>query len=205
MSAVGSRPRTTPAAVPIAIGKAAPEWSVTSWTDARDRKLSDYRGKIVMLGFWGTWCGPCVRSIPMMQALANKYEPRGVVFLNIHTPQEAMDQINKLRKLKSWQAPTAIDRGTSLSEGETAKLYGIGGFPSLIIIDRDGNIGFNSAVQPKDQEAFLSDMKTFAKSLNIPFPSEKSDNEAEVEKQMTTLMRAFLSAEIDKLLARPAP
>jgi beta-lactamase regulating signal transducer with metallopeptidase domain/thiol-disulfide isomerase/thioredoxin len=204
-SAVASPKPTALKPVPIAIGKAAPEWSVTGWSDHHDRKLSEYRGKVIVLEFWGTWCGPCVQSIPMMQALATKYEPQDVAFLNIHTPQEAMDQINKLKKLKAWQAPTAVDRGASLSEGETAQRYGVNGFPTIILIGRDGKVSFNSSVQPKDAEAFLTKMKAFAKSHSLPFPSEKGDNEVEAEKQLTALLRAYLSTEIDKLLARPAP
>jgi hypothetical protein len=115
-----------------------------------------------------------------------------------------MEQINKLRKLKSWNAPVALDRGASLSEGQTAQRYGVSGFPTVIIIDRDGKIGFNTSVEPKDRAAFLRSMQAVAKSAKIAFPSDKNGSDAEAEKQMNALVNALLSAEIDASLARRA-
>jgi outer membrane protein assembly factor BamB/beta-lactamase regulating signal transducer with metallopeptidase domain/thiol-disulfide isomerase/thioredoxin len=203
-STVAVRPRDTPKLVPLAVGKTAPDWEVAEWSDRAERRLSDYRGKVVVLDFWGTWCAGCVSAIPTMQALADKYEPQGVVFLSIHTPAGSMEQINKLRKLKSWNAPVALDRGASLSEGQTAQRYGVSGFPTVIIIDRDGKIGFNTSVEPKDRAAFLRSMQAVAKSAKIAFPSDKNGSDAEAEKQMNALVNALLSAEIDASLARRA-
>jgi thiol-disulfide isomerase/thioredoxin len=203
-SEVAIRPRDTPKLVPIAVGKNAPDWDVAEWSDGIDRRLSDYRGRVVVLDFWGTWCSGCVSGIPTMQALADKYEPRGVVFLAIHTPGESMEQIKKLKKLKGWDAPLGVDRGASVSEGKTAQLYGVRGFPTVVIIDRNGKIGFNSSVEPKDQAAFLRRMKAIAKSANLSFPSEKNEDQAEAEKQANAIIGAMLSAEIDEALARRA-
>src|SRR5262249_34180044 len=74
-SAAAPKPSAQPR-VAIAVGKTAPDWSLADWSDHRDRKLSDYRGKVVVLEFWGVWCGPCVQSIPLMQSLAIAYGGR---------------------------------------------------------------------------------------------------------------------------------
>lgn len=199
------RAKTKPDLVPIAAGKPAPEFSVVGWTDQQERKLSDYRGKVVVLDFWGTWCGPCVRQIPTMQELAHKYDPKDVIFLGIHTPQESFDQINKLRKLHSWEAPSAVDRGADNSDGETAQRYGVRAYPTIFIVDRDGNIALNS---PEDNDEFITSMKALAASFSIEFPSDlgEPDENAirEYEKQAMAVLLVFLSAEIDKQVARPA-
>jgi hypothetical protein len=56
--------RNTPKLAPIALGKAAPDWQVAEWADGANRQVSDYRGKVVVLDFWGTWCNGCVSGIP---------------------------------------------------------------------------------------------------------------------------------------------
>ena len=71
---------------PLAVGQQAPEWSLAGWSDGRQRQLSDYRGKIVVLDFWATCCGGCLYAIPVMEQLAKKYEKQGIVCLGIHTP-----------------------------------------------------------------------------------------------------------------------
>lgn len=195
-------PPSAPLPPSLKIGAAAPEWSLTGWTDGRERRLADYRGKFVVLEFWGTWCGPCVRSIPMMQALASKYEPRGVVFLGIHTPTDSMEQIIKLKRFKSWQTPSGVDRGTSFNDGETNRRYAIRGYPSLIIIDGAGKVAFNSTPDENDQKASLDKLKAFAKSANLAWPSDDNKDEAKAENQANALLTAFLSDQIDKLLAR---
>jgi hypothetical protein len=111
----------------------------------------------------------------------------------------------KLKKIKGWQAPLGIDRGASLSEGKTAQLYGVSGYPTIIIIDRDGKVGFNSAVEPKDRAALLGRMDALAKSHHLPFPSEKDGHHAEAEKQANAIIGALLSEEIDHSLGRRTP
>jgi thiol-disulfide isomerase/thioredoxin len=164
---------------PIEIGQTAPELVIEAWTDGKQHRLADYRGRIVVLDFWGTWCSPCVASIPVMQELADRYEARGVVFLGIHTPDGELDQINKLKKIKGWKTATGVDRGTTISDGASSQSYGVRGYPSIIVIDTEGKIAFNSGIQPKDIDAFMKEMQQLAESLQIPWPlPEKVDEES---------------------------
>ena len=152
---------------PLQIGVPAPEWLVKSWSDGKSRRLADYRGKVVVLDFWGVWCSPCINAIPAMKSLADQYEPRGVVFLGIHTADGDMHQINKLKKSMGWDTPTGIDKGTSITDSKTADAYGVTGFPGIVIIDTEGDVAFHTGILPKDMKVFMAGMEQLAKANDI--------------------------------------
>jgi|GEM_PF-1552661 len=184
---------------PIAIGSDAPELSIRSWIDGKQHRLSDYRGRVVVIDFWGVWCGGCVRTIPLMRDLAAKYESKNVVFLAIHTPDGDYDQINKLRKTHNWQTLTGIENGQEQSDGLTSSNYGVNGYPTFVVIDADGKVAFNSGIQPKDEDAFMKEMQQLATSLKIPWPIPENSEE-ESNSYMNRIFDAKFSSEIDKVL-----
>ena len=186
---------------PIAVGQVAPELALAEWTDGKPHRLADYRGQVVVLDFWGVWCGGCVESIPVMKELADKYEPQGVVFLAIHTPDGKRDQINKLRKLKAWNAACGIDRGATTSDGESSRRYGVSGYPSVIVIDPEGRIAFNSGAAPQDRDAFMKEMQQLAESLQIPWPLPEDGDRALMISHLIRLNVARLGREIEKTIA----
>ncbi|MEZ6117438.1 MAG: M56 family metallopeptidase [Pirellulaceae bacterium] len=184
---------------PVAVGAVAPELEIRGWSDGETRKLTDYRGKVVVLDFWGVWCSPCIHAIPAMQQLAEKYEPKGVVFLGIHTADGDLDQMNKLKKSMGWKTPSGLDLGSSNIDGKTSTSYGIRGYPSVVIVDARGKIAFNSSIEPESREAMMKEMEKLAKSNDIPWPPNE-DSEEEMKDTMTRLQIAMFSREIDRLL-----
>lgn len=196
--AVAVKPRE-----PINIGQMAPGWDIEAWSDGKTRTLADYRGRVVVLDFWGIWCGGCVQAIPMMQGLAEKYESKRVAFLGIHTPDGDLDQIEKLKKEKGWKTETGIDRGSSVADGASAARYGVTGYPSILVIDPEGKVAFNSSRDPKDEDAFLKELQQLAESLQMawPPPEDESEESEEAISYMNKLFGAMLSREIDKAIA----
>ncbi|MFC1758562.1 redoxin domain-containing protein [Planctomycetota bacterium] len=96
---VTAPPTETPKRLPaLAAGTAAPQWSIAEWTDGRQRKLTDYHGKVVVLDFWGVWCTPCIHAIPAMKELHDRYKEDDVVFLGIHTAGTDMSLVKRLLK-----------------------------------------------------------------------------------------------------------
>lgn len=186
---------------PVAVGAMAPELEIRGWSDDETRKLVDYRGKIVVLDFWGVWCGPCIHAIPAMQQLAEKYEPKGVIFLGIHTADGDLDQMNKLKKSMGWKTPSGLDLGSSIVESKTSTVYGIRGYPSVVIIDAEGKVAFNSSIMPESREAMMKEMETLAKANDIPWPPNEGSEE-EMKETMTRLQIAMFSREIDRLLQK---
>lgn len=184
---------------PIAVGKIAPEFDIDRWTDGGKRKLADYRGKVVVLDFWGVWCSSCIYSIPTMQSLADKYETKGVVFLGIHTPDGDLEQIDRLKKTKGWSHTSGIDRGQEINDGATALRYGVNGFPTVVVVDVAGKIAFNSGLQD-DPAQFMKEMQDIAAELKIPFPSPDKEPDDQAIANLGRLMEVMFAREIEKAL-----
>ncbi len=184
----------------LAVGSLAPEFETDAWTDGKTRKMFDYRGKVVVLDFWGTWCSPCVNAIPAMQAVADRFKPQGVVFLGIHTADGDVAQINKLKEMKGWSTPSCVDRGTSITDGKTCSAYGIRGYPSIIIVDKTGRVAYNSGIRPKDLSVFMAEMGELAKENGIPWPIDEKLPEEQLKNLMNSLLQVRIGREIERAL-----
>lgn len=99
-------------------------------------KLSDLRGKVVLVNFWASWCIPCADEAPDLQATYMKYKDRGVVFLGIDWTDIETDARNYLSRFGITYA-NGPDLGTKIGP-----LYHITGVPETYVIDKDGNIKY---------------------------------------------------------------
>lgn len=116
------------------VGKQAPELQVKDWS-GEPRSLKDLRGeKIVVLDFWGTWCPPCIASIPKNNEFHAAYKDKGVEFIGVCESQRPSRMtMEQVVEQKGIQYPTAKD-----IENKTTSSYGVMWFPFYVIIDRDG-------------------------------------------------------------------
>jgi len=165
---------------PLEIGKQAPEWAVSQWSDGKERTLADFRGKWVVLNFWSMAWNPSIRQIPFCQGVADQKQLTDVVFLSMHTPGGDPVQIKRLQKSTGWKAACAIDQGTTLFVGETAKRYGARN-PGTFIIDPEGKIAYNGVYKelpPSEVADRERELKELAASMNIPWPVPHDDSEA---------------------------
>lgn len=108
--------------------------------EGKEIKLSDYKGKIVVLDFWATWCGPCKASFPKMQDLVTKYKGKNVEFLFVNTWENGKeDEIFK--KVTTYITDKKFDFNVIFdSKQEVVTNYKIEGIPTRIVIDKNGNI-----------------------------------------------------------------
>lgn len=126
--------------------------------DGRQISLSDYKGKVVFLDFWATWCPPCRASIPEVEKLYQEFsDNEDVVILGINL-QEDKDTIVKFMKKQE------MNYTVLLSDNKVLSNYQIRSIPAFFIIDRDGEV-FNKYVgfAPGMQENWKKDIK---KALN---------------------------------------
>ena len=109
-------------------------WMNTEKTMGTATTLADLKGKIVVLDFWATWCGPCIQSIPKMNELAKKYAAKGVVFIGVCRADGA-EKMRDIIDSKKIAYPVCVD-----SKGEINAAYIVDSFPDYYIIDREGRV-----------------------------------------------------------------
>lgn len=111
----------------------APDFTLTT-LDGDTIRLSDLRGKVVVINFWASWCGPCRVEAPALQTVYERYRDRGVEFLGVawtDTERGARAFIAEFNQTY----PNGLDLGTKLAE-----LYRIQGVPETFIVNPDGQI-----------------------------------------------------------------
>ena len=112
----------------------APDFRLTD-ADGKAVRLSDYRGKVVLLDFWATWCGPCKIEIPWFEEFQRKNQDRGLVVLGVSMDDEGWPVVKPF--LKSLN----INYRVVIGNDQTAQLYGgVDALPTTFLIDRDGKI-----------------------------------------------------------------
>ncbi len=97
--------------------------------------LEDYRGKIVLLNFWATWCMPCRAEMPGMEIIWQKYEEQGLVIAAISVDEGSRGRIETFSKLLDLSFPILLD-----PESKVSDLYKVSNMPTSFLIDRDGKV-----------------------------------------------------------------
>jgi thiol-disulfide isomerase/thioredoxin len=122
-------------------GQPAPDFTAID-IDGREVNLSSYRGKVVVLDFWATWCGPCMIAFPHLQTLANSYKDQGVVVLGSGTrdTREAFERWIRANSSRYPDIVWAHDPAGREPERASRALYGVVGIPTQFINDRNGII-----------------------------------------------------------------
>jgi len=109
----------------------APDFTLAN-ADGRKVSLKDYRGKVVFLNFWATWCESCREEMPSMERLYREFNGKGLEIIAVNVKEKPQDAVAFGRKLK-LHYPLLMD-----TEGEVGLLYGAFGLPATYLIDRKG-------------------------------------------------------------------
>jgi len=128
----GAAPEITPITPAPALTEAAPAFSLPD-IHGRTVSLADYRGKVVILDFWATWCPPCKREIPDFISLQSRYGGKGLQVIGV-----GLDEPDKL---KEFAAKNGMNYAVLLGNDAIAQRYGgISGIPTTVLINRQGAI-----------------------------------------------------------------
>jgi len=112
----------------------APDFEL-SRTDGTQVKLSDYRGKLVLLNFWATWCGPCVEEMPTLERVANSLGPKGLAVLAVSLDTGPASDVTTFAAGYHWQLPILLD-----PENRSGDQYAVRVMPTTYLIDPQGAI-----------------------------------------------------------------
>jgi thiol-disulfide isomerase/thioredoxin len=120
----------------LVAGKPAPAIDGTGM-DGKPLKLSDFRGKVVVLVFWGTWCGPCMQEVPHERALAERFKGRPFALLGVDCEPDKAAALKVMKEQGiTWPNWNDGDPG----EGPIAQTYHVRGYPETLVIDPGGVI-----------------------------------------------------------------
>lgn len=137
-------------------GEKAADFTLRS-IEGKEVKLSDYRGKVVMVNFWATWCGPCKVEMPHLDKMDKDFEAQGFEVISISTDDaRASSKVKPLIKRGGFGFTVLLDKDTSVvSQYNPAKTL-----PYNVLIDKEGNIykvyqGYN----PGDEKEMRHDVE----------------------------------------------
>jgi len=103
----------------------APDFTLKS-SSGENLRLSEFRGEVVMINFWASWCGPCRQEMPLLDELYSQYKPLGFTILGVNVEQD----------------PTQAKQMLNDKQSEVSKLYNVVAMPSTVLVDRDGKVRY---------------------------------------------------------------
>jgi cytochrome c biogenesis protein CcmG/thiol:disulfide interchange protein DsbE len=119
-------------------------------------KLSAYKGRVVLLDFWATWCEGCKMEIPWYMEFQNKYKESGLSVVGVSMDEDGWKAVKPFLEEKKVNYPVVI------GDWDLAKLFGITALPVTLLIDRDGKVA-DLHLGMVDKEAFEREIKILLK------------------------------------------
>ncbi|MHC2991787.1 hypothetical protein OB13_09390 [Pontibacter sp. HJ8] len=125
--------------VPLALRAAAPDWQLPLFGSSESLKLSQLKGKVVLLEFWNKNCGYCISAVPKLNAITGKFRHKNfmVLGINLHDKKEDVDNFYSRNK-PGYQ--------TVLEGGKVAEAYGVGFYPVVVLLDKQGKVVYTGGI-----------------------------------------------------------
>ena len=131
--------------------KAAPNFTLSDSKGASVR-LSDYKGRVVLLDFWATWCHGCKTEIPWYREFQNKYKDKGLSVIGVSMDEDGW------KSVKPFIQENKMNYAVVIGNEDLAKLYAVDNLPVTLLIDRTGNIAVSHAGMV-DKAAFENEIR----------------------------------------------
>jgi thiol-disulfide isomerase/thioredoxin len=120
--------------------------------------LAQYKGQVVMLNFWASWCGPCRQEMPLLENIYKKYNKMGFTLIGVNVEPDPKAAEGFLQQTPV-SFPVIYDKDSTVS-----KAYDVAGMPSTVIIDRKGNIRvLHRGYKPGDENEYLDSIRNLVR------------------------------------------
>ena len=134
-------------------GGPAPPFTLAA-RGGHDISLAQYRGQVVMINFWASWCGPCRQEMPLLEGIYKKYNKLGFTLLGVNVEPD-IQAADEWLKATPVSFPILYDKDSKVS-----KLYDVGGMPSTVFIDRSGKLRkLHRGYKPGDENEYLDTIR----------------------------------------------
>ena len=135
-------------------GQSAPDFVLKS-SAGDNLRLSEYRGDVVMINFWATWCGPCRQEMPLLDDLYSRYERVGFTLLGVNIDDDSRRAMKMIEEL-GVNFPVLFDDGKDVS-----KLYAVEAMPVTVLVDREGTVRHvHHGYKPGYEEKYLTEIRS---------------------------------------------
>ena len=135
-------------------GQSAPDFALKSST-GENLRLSEYRGDVVMINFWATWCGPCRQEMPLLDELYTRYERVGFNLLGVNIDDDSRRAMQMIEEL-GVNFPVLFD-----ARKEVSKLYEVEAMPVTVLVDREGNVRHvHHGYKPGYEDKYLDQIRS---------------------------------------------
>jgi peroxiredoxin len=116
--------------------------------------LAQYKGQVVMINFWASWCGPCRQEMPYLEDIYKKYNKLGFTLLGVNVEPDSKAADDWL-KATPVTFPVGYDKDSKVSQ-----MYAVSGMPSTVIIDRKGNLRYvHHGYKPGDEGEYMNSVR----------------------------------------------
>jgi thiol-disulfide isomerase/thioredoxin len=144
-------------ALAVAPAGPAPKFQLASLA-GKPVNLDQYKGQVVMLNFWASWCGPCREEMPILEKLHAKYKPMGFTMIGVNVEPDSAEAAKWL-KATPVTFPILFD-----TKSEVSKLYSVASMPSTVIIDRKGNLRWlHRGYKAGDENEYLNQIRALVR------------------------------------------
>jgi peroxiredoxin len=138
-------------------GGPAPQFTLAARSGA-NVSLAQYKGQVVMINFWASWCGPCRQEMPLLDSIYKQYHRMGFTLIGVNVEPDS-NAANQWLKETPVSFPILYDK-----ESQVSKLYDVAGMPSTVIIDRAGKVrALHRGYKPGDENGYLDSIRTLVR------------------------------------------